>query len=860
MNLIPLPLLILDSVVLLFILLFGLMLLITRIRLGRAMREAIESWNLYRIELQPGIAPFLLGIFIATLEKRSLSSGVNLLRIFGLEDGLLKKLGTAGSRRWGKTPAPGDVRRLLTFAPDRALFPVFLLAQRKKRIRGIFEQWLDSAGELFVLRRLALGADGARFDGDEASGFFYSRLGEVRALAGDPDYRARLFGLQIIVTLEDDESRRLSFEALSDGHPEVRRMAAELYRETSPELREKLLQLVCEDPSPAVRDQAALRLFATFPDAEFPPPGDLDNLRALRVAEQLHPDRKEDQDLGLQLFKRDDPELSLVLSRFLDRSGAFARLFATADPGDREGMNRAENILAKGSHYHCRSYLGMLEQEELVHPGPLLIASRILLQEGEERYITLLLKRLISLPDPVSCRKDIREALLNVAEAAAARGNEEARMILGSTMVSRYRDKELQERILHHIDTGRIELLLPPLFDLLGKSDYPEPEMLIELFANIDPRHTIHALIDLIRRRSGAALDGRKRAIRILLRQGNQTGIQHILEELPILEMEEARECAQWLEQFFPAGLKGRISRILSGRDAILRARIMVVIPPSLAEEFRKEMEEALEDPEPEVRIAALHVLHDRFGETAGLMKQLHDPVPGVRKEAARLAAASGKGFAELKKLILDPNEVEPVKEAALAGLGEGDSKEAAQLILDLLGKELELADQVIRTAGTLSNPEAYRLFADRITTATEPLRERIIQAMVEGGPRARNALLPLLQEPEPLRTGAAEALEAVGVVNEAMRGIHARRVEDRLEAVELLTSIGTVKALRGVVLLLKDPSERIRTRCAEAVQQMKDPRGEVLLEQLMEDPMPRVRRYARWAREHLLAESLNQE
>ncbi len=865
MNLIPRPLLILDIIALLLFLCISITLIIVRIRLSKAMKEAIEGWNLYKEVRRPRIPSFLLQVFISTIERRSLSSGVDLLKLFGLEDALLKKLRVAGKRKKGRVPSPGDVRRALTFTPDQALFPVFILAQKKKRIRTIFEQWLDSAGELFVVRRLAIAADGARFNGEEASSFFYSRLKEVRALAGDPDYRARLFGLQIILTLDDGESRRLSYEALSDGHPEVRKLTLELYREESPEFKEMLLHHICEDPSPMVRDSAAIRLFATFPEASLPEEEKLDNLRALRVAEQLHPERKEDQDLALGLFKREDPELSLILSRFLDRSGAFARLFASADPGDREGMERAETILAKGGRYHCRSYMNILEQEEMVHPGPLLIASRILLQEGEAKLITFLLRRILSLPEQIAYRRDIREALLNTAEAAAVRGNEESRMILGSTLVSRYRDRELQVRVLKHLGEGGVEILLPPLLELITKPDYPEAELLVQELAKIPPRYTVHTLIDLIRNKNkpgpgaeGPGPEGRKRAIRILLIQGNALGLQHILEELPILEIEEAIDYARWLEQFVPAVLKEKIAHILSGSDALLRSRIMAVIPHSLCNDFRQVISAGLEDPEPEVRAAALHTLYKRFGETGQLTKLLYDPVPQVRKEAARISASSEKSYPELKKLILDPNEVEPVKEAALAGIAETDSLEGAELILDLLGKELEIAETVIKTAGMLSNPEAYRLFARRLPSAPGQLRERIIEALIEAGDKGKAALLSLLDETEPLRSGAAEALEALGVVDSAMRQLNSRRVTERLEAARLLISIGTPKALRGVVLLLKDPSEQVRLLTAKAIRTLRDQKGDAILDSLADDPVPRVRRYARWAKEHLIAEALD--
>ncbi len=867
----PLWLIVVDIAAAVVLLLGIILSLAAFIRLRRAMNEAIESWSRYR-EIRPSRLPaYLLDLFGGMIEKRSMESGVNLLEIFGLQERLITRISGPG-----KPPrlSRKEVRRLLTFSPDKALFPIFLAACRRKKIAAELETWLEGAGELFVLRRLAIRSEGVDFDGEAAARLLDSRLEEVRTLADDTDYRARLFALRILVRLPDERSRELVFAALGDGHPDVRGTAALLVpfpeEETSGEpqakkererLRKTLLRMITDEPNYGVRSTAAVRLFALFPDTRLPGAKELDPVAAIRIAEQLHPEKSEDQELAFRFLLSKDPELSLIAARFLDDCGSFAKLFAAADHGDREGMKRIETILRKGMQSHCCHYLKILEQSDFIQPGPLLIASRILLPEGDKKLITALLERTLSLPDEIKNRPEGRETLLNALKAGAARGNEDTRRILGHTLEQNAHDAEIQKAVIGSLPADGAEELIEPLFSLLSDPGYPEEELLISYISELPAEMSIHNLVDLVRAGRTISLVARKRAVRILLRRGEYAGIQRMLEELPLLDMEEAAECGSWLEQFIPSGLEERIERIFAGHDALLRARLIAALPPSLRLRFRKTIEEALTDREQEVRIASAHVLFQdasgKAGENRLPLNLLHDPVPLVRESVARLAGEHGSGYAKLKELIMDPNEVESVKEAALSGIAAAGGVQSAKFLLEVMEKELELEEAVIAAAGSLAEEEEFAPFLARMETAPDELRKRIIAALIRAGKHAEKALLSLLAQPEPVRSQAASALEEIGTVNRTMRRLGSRNAGERLEAAELLSRIGTVNAFRGIVLSVKDPSEPVRVEAARAIQMLKDERGAAILEQLEKDPVPRVRRYARWARERLLADTL---
>lgn len=850
-----------DMAALLLVLAFAITVLAGRLRLRKEMRDAVEGWNRYR-EKRPSRLPlFLLDLFAGTVEKRSLESGVNLLEIFGIQERLIAGMSRKGRR---SRLSRKEVRRALTFCPDRALFPVFLAAMRQKRVAAELENWLEGAGELFVLRRLAVNSGGTPFDGAAAARLLLSRLDEVRALADDTDYRARLFALRIIAAPGEDTGAESAMAMLTDGHPEVRRMAASLIippeeEEGRTRFREALFRLITDDPSYEVRATAAERLFSLFPGFRMPGAKELAPVAAIRLAEQLHPERIEDQELAFRFLLSPDPELSLIAARFLDGCGSFARLFAAADSGDREGMQRIETILKKGIRSHCFRYLDVLTHAGELKPASLLIASRILLEEGDKKLITALLEKALALRDRPGAENEAREILLNTMKAAAARGNEDARRVLGRTLEETRSDAEIQRAVLEHLPGEGAEELTEHLFALLADHGYPEEELLVSYIAALPAGMTVHRLLDMARAGIAGSRTAGRRAVQILARRGDFAGIQRIIEQLPLLDMEEAARCGRWLEQYLPAGLEERIQQAFEGYDAPLRARLIAALPTSLKQRFRGTIETALTDREQEVRIAAAHALFENVpaGKEPLPLVLLHDPVPQVRESAARLAGRHKSGYTKLRELVMDPNEVEPVKSAALEGIAAAGGVQAAEFLLSVMEKELELEERIIQAAGTLSTEEEFAPFLLRMETAPDQLRERILAAFISAGEKAERALVSLLEQPEPVKSAAASALERTGAVERTMRRLTSRRAEERLSAAELLSRIGTAGAYRGIVLAVKDPSEPVRVEAVKALQKLKDARGAAILDQLVQDPVPRVRRYARWARERLEAEAL---
>ncbi|ADK83209.1 HEAT repeat domain-containing protein [Sediminispirochaeta smaragdinae] len=857
---IPMWLLVVDASVVAILLLMIIVTLITFLRLRKSIRQAVESWHRYREKRPCRLSVAVLELFGRTLEKRSMESGVNLFQIFGLEKRMIGRISVEGKQKAPhKRVSRTDIRRALAFFPDQALFPIFLLAQKRRKVALELESWLEGAGELFVLRRLAISSGGTDFDGKQALRLLESHTEEIWALAEDPDYRARLFALRIAAAGHQEQDRLVVHKAFSDEHPEIRIATIRLYipeEEERDAFYKHLIEVMKEDPNHQVRITASGRLYKEFPDAKLPEAETLNTIEAIRIAELLNPDRSEDQNLAFKFLLSDDPELSLIAARFLDACGAFSRLFMAADSGDEDGMRRIEKLLRKGAISHCFGYLNVLSQQTPLSTASLVLASRLLLREGARPLIGALLKRFSALPKEKQQSSEGREIVLNTLEAATKRGDEEAMKMAAHMLLTHPYDEALQRTIIENISRSYADLFIEALLELLKNPDYQEEALLISKFAELPADLSVHALLDLVRLPGEVPLIGRKRAIKVLLRKGERAGIQGILEEMPLMELNEAAECAGWLEQFIPTGLEERLAAIFSCNDGPLRARMIAAIPSSLIKRFNEAITEALDDPDPEVRKAAAIALFDQ--KKKKVMALLHDPVPQVRETVAALAGRTITSLEELKELVMDPNEVASVKQAALKGIASAGDKEAADFLLAVLEKELEIEEEIIDAAAGFDKGSEFEPFVRRLETAPDDLREKILKVLIASGERGEAALLSLLEEPVPLRDSAAAALEAIGTVERTMRRLSARNPDIRLEAAQLLSRIGTNGAYRGIVLAVKDPSEKVRVEATKALQALKDQRGLTVLEHLTRDPVPRVRRYARWAKERLKAEALN--
>jgi len=312
----------------------------------------------------------------------------------------------------------------------------------------------------------------------------------------------------------------------------------------------------------------------------------------------------------------------------------------------------------------------------------------------------------------------------------------------------------------------------------------------------------------------------------------------------------------------FGSDFEERIQALLEQWDGRIRGAIIASLPEKSRARFSKEIKAAINDPEPEVRIAAVWAFLQgedtkRWSMTANLLR---DPVESVREAAASALGTYGnkKILDDLMAVVQDPNEIFGVKSSALRGLGASTHKSAMEYLVRIYveGEEdfLPLVQSILYgKKDALSLQFIIEIFKDSGSKA----KDRIVELFVHLGQGGEQHIRDLLEGDIPsLKPYLSEILERTGYVESMIRRLGHRKPEQRLEATKFLASLGTAASYRGVVLASRDPNESVRIQVAKALEKLQTKAGKNILEALKEDPDPKVRKYTHWALERFGAKT----
>jgi HEAT repeat protein len=802
----------------------------------------------------------------AILEKYS---NEQLLRKSDIIEQIAKKTGAplieaiGADRLWidrlSKKKRFADFRRVLRFAPDKGLFTCFLVSLEKPKLSEELEKWLKSDRDLLALRHIALSGRGEEFDGSLALETFRDRLDEIREMMGDPEWPPRYFSVKVMLHDEDDLSRRALWEALYDAHPLVRATVVRDFRpEETERFYEECKRLYLNDPVREVRTAAKTRLVADFADTYALEAGELSDVQAFHVLELLDTESKVDENLALHFLESEDLEHRLSAARYLQKTGTLERLFAEADFGDRKGLERSEDLLKKSAEVAVTGYLSVLKDSP--SHEQLFLGGRILSRYGDGTLIAPSLKKAVAIERDTPERSKVRDAVL---EAVEKRGRQNSFERAAVELWDRRTDAEDCKAILAHLPPRGEQETRKVLFDLLLEEDTGFDEELITAIKKLPSESGIGRMIDIIRSgRENYSYTVRLRALRVLLASKKPYLLQFLLEHLPILPGPEQRNFTVELAGFTGKTFNERVTELLDGPDAKVRAALISALPATEKKEFLKQVRAALGDSDPDVRIAAIWSLAE-YGDTRSLNQaadMLRDPVVRVRTEAARALGTYGSD-AKLKTftdILADENEVEPVKRAALQGLGASQSKKAIDVLIAAATEQEDLEEPIVSALrGKISKPELTYL-VEQMKDASPKLRDILTEVFKQMGQSGEEVMRELLEEDiASLRTYLNEILESTGYVESIIRKLNHRDPAVRRQAAETLSLIGTKAAFRGIVLAARDPDEEVRVNVTKALETLNTETGKEILEELQNDPEKRVRKYTLWALQRIEAKAL---
>lgn len=841
--------------ILLIVLIVAALILINRFRMVRRLKAAGKDPLVFKKLFSDKTPAWWLArsrLVARTTEK----SGAPLPRMTGLDLLWIDRLARTGRGT--------DFRRVLAFAPDKGLFTAFIRALGHKKRERYLLNFLEKKGDTLILRKLALSGKGEDFNGRAALAMFANRMDRIREMTGDPEWAARYFAVKILLYDTDfEKSSRAIKESLEDPHPIVRKTIAREYRPATEEDKAQLLKtlsgMLVTDPVQEVRETVWARIEKDFRDIYTPDYGKLEGSAILHASDFLRSGHKEDEDFALRMLQGKDRELMQKAALYLQKGGVLEKMLKEADLGDQEDFKRTLRLLSSAVDVHVEDFLKVLESS--VSPSTLIMGAGILAERGSRTRLHALAEKLLP---QMGNSSEMNEAGEKLILALAQRGGEKGYRILASEMENRKRDGARLKVLFEAITPDGDYIYRPVLFRLLTDPETPEQDSLIRAFRHLAPGSVIPDILELLRegrdRHSHAV---RIRALKVLGHYPASGCLRVILENLPILPVEEARDFAQVLSSHQKDLFIRHAEELLASVDAKVRAALISAVPATGNRDFLNQVKEGLKDADPDVRVASIIALIG-YQETKYLPQTfdlLRDPIERVRETAARTISSFGAsaGIQKMDEVLSDENEVLSVKKAILYGLSVSDTSEAIDILVEHLARDEEELEKDTATAlARKRTPAQIRKIVEHFKNGDPALRDRLTRVFKEMGSEGEAAMVELLKEDIPsLREHITGILEKTGYVESTIRKLTHRSSEVRRDAATILSLIGTASAFRGIVLAARDPDSEVRVQVTKALERLNTKDGKALLDELTADPDLKVRRYTHWALERVKSKNL---
>ncbi len=785
------------------------------------------------------------------IEKYAQKIGSEIISLTGIDDIWVTNLGIKKRKK--------DFQRVLEYAPKKGLFKCFLISLEKKNLAPLLISWLEESKDFLYMRRLALAGIGEPFGGQDAYEIFREKLSEIREMTGDPEWPVRYFAIKILLYDHEDRSTRALWDALSDPHPLVRKTVAS---EFNPGQREKfyneLIKLALNDPVFEVRQTAWQRIQQDFSDLYTLDPEKLNEDEIFHVLELLDTGSKEDESTALSFLNTNNLELRFAAANYLAQCGTLKRLCLDVDLGDKETLERNYKLLDKASQVNITSFLSAIRETN--NPATLLICARILSKTGERAHIHTLAKKVFPQFNNEENLFKIYQATTN---CVSKRGSEESLKLLDRELLKWKDDEKLMNLVITALPERGDFFYTETLLSFLKDPDFPAKDALRGTLKRISQPLVLQQIFKILKSdRTAYPHPVRIEAVKLLGEMGMLYCLQTILENLPVLPVEEAKEFTRVLSQFPTDQFNEKVTKLLESSDAKVRAALIASLAATEEKDFLKAIRKSLKDADPDVRIASVWSLVE-FQDYRSLnqaVSMLRDPVDRVRQEVAKAFGSYGsdESLSHLKALLFEDNEIESVKTAAIQGLGVSPSLTSIDILIERLEKEEELVDKIVLALARKGDKKEIACMVENFKDASPALRDKITLVFKEKKEYGEQAMVELLREDIPsLKPFLAEILEATGHVEYKIRKLSHRDPEVRQNAAEFLSLVGTRSAFRGMVLAARDPAEEVRVRVIKALEKLETKEGNEILQALENDPDKKVRKYTLWAMERIKAKSL---
>jgi HEAT repeat protein len=781
------------------------------------------------------------------IEQRGRVSGSNMVRLLGMDTLWIQKL--------LKTKSKKNLLRVLEFAPEKGLFSCFYVCLKKSYLFIFLKKWVEQRNDgVFQVKKIAQSCNGERFDGRRGLALCSDRMDELLELTGDVEWNARYFALNMLLREKSPRVLRALWDSLSDPHPLIREI---LITHFKPQEKEKfyniLFKTVCDDPVFKVRIKAWERIHKEYVDLYHLEPKNLTSEQAFHILELLTPAHKQEQNFALSFLDHSNLELRFAAAQYLEKCGILNRLFLEVDFSDMQVFERNFSLLTKASEVNVTSFLACTAATN--NKASLTIAASILVKTGDVNFIAALARKVFSTYDG---SKQMERLYRTTVRCIAERGSEEALFFYKYELEKRRMQKEVMSILLQMVPARAGFILCDILFAYFLQSSFEPKAELRTALKRMPASRVLSKCIEIIRAKQDVHDHlVRLEALKLLGELHLHYCLEIVLEHIPNLPLADARDYAVVFRQYPSELVIAKVKKLFSCNDNRLRAALITIVPQIGHRELQQLVRDSIKDMDPDVRIASVWALID-FDDVKTLnaaFEILRDPVKRVREQAAEAFGRAGSypNLERLKNIVLDADEVEGVKLAALKGLARSPSLKSIDVLLSLLEKSSEYTKQIIHALLFKQQPEEIMHLIEGFKNGSPTQREGIIAVVEQSAQTVEEPMLELLkQSNHSLRPYIAQLLENTGLIESTMRRLKHRNLKMRQEAAHILSLIGTHKAYRGLVFAARDPHEEVRVEVVKALEMLKSEKGKEILKELKQDPDKKVRRYTAWAVEKL--------
>jgi HEAT repeat protein len=611
-----------------------------------------------------------------------------------------------------------------------------------------------------------------------------------------------------------------------------------------------------QDPVYEIRAEARSRIRQEFGQLYSPLVKGQSQEQTARVLQLLDPASQEDKTLALQCLKEDNLEFRYYAAVFLQSCGILEQMLSGSSLEDRDTCERTYTFLKNAVDLNVCTFIK--PSHIASNSGALFIAIRLLGSGGDTEILTSLAGEIFAFLRDKPLKGAYLEIYTLTLESIRERGNAGALGLLKNELFARRTEGAHLALLLPRIPPGTEAVFFPLLRSFFTDSSFPEPRELIQALGRMRADLLLPEIFKILDSPAGDYPDSvRASALELLASLKLSYCLFRILENLSFLSPLELGRFGELLKAYPPSILEEKARILLVSPDAKVRAALFAVLSVLGNRSFIKDIREALTDSDPDLRIAAMRSLLE-FGEIRLLNQEtsmLRDPVERVRAATASVIGQYGdRGALEILQTILkDPNEVDPVKESIIRGLGFSSGVESLDLLIFALEQLPGFLDQTLKALCLRRGKRDIARLVEVFKDSGPELRKTLMEAFKQYREDAENDILEILKDDViSLKPYLAQILEETGYIEQTIRKLSHRDAAVRRKAALWLSLMDTLPAFRGLVRAAKDPDQEVRVLVVRGLEKLNTPQGKKILDQLREDPDSHIRKYTHWALERL--------